>query len=501
MEQRETGRSKTLLKHGFGALLLVVACGWSKPALPAEADKPEASDLVIKFLRDTNLVEINLIDETEFLTWGKHVIDGLKSFCAKAGPKQHLVVQIVFRPRGKADFEVVGSPRLPAKQKAAILALLKTKKPPALRFQEVWLRIISGRPKEKVAVRLARFPGLKSPVEREKAAFRAKNLAQQYKALRSWARKEALPVVSTFCLRAAAAFKGVRNVGTMLKKVDYTKPLDIARMTERNPNFWRGTLEMSRGNPLVTSSQVFLLVADGKLDRARRLLSLTRPFAQQGNGATALLDELSWRLQSFYAKVEKGIGEGIKLHDQGKLEAALRRYEAVLAAYPNSAWAHYQVYHARFMMAVAKGKDAKKPDWKAAASKIYGADPLYSSQYRAATGKQAYAMLRRIESRELFRDPKKRRQDLLKYAEIAADLKEHALSALIYYQMLISFRTDATQQRDILARYLYGLEQVGVTSIKKNFKGDHQKDFRRIAKQRRERMEKDEAYRAMRKKE
>ena len=66
--------------------------------------------------------------------------------------------------------------------------------------------------------------------------------------------------------------------------------------------------------------------------------------------------------------------------------------------------------------------------------------------------------------------------------------------------MLTSVKIDGKRQREVLAAFLYDLEQLGVKSIKKNFRGDHEKDFKRIAAERRERMEKNAPYRAMMKK-
>ncbi len=484
------------------AVLLAVAAlaaGHGRAALAGEEAPAGKPDITVQLVTDENLISISLRSRKEFLDWSKSVVDGIRKRIGTPDIPERLVVQVTLRPDGDPHFVVRGRPPLSKTQKGALLELLRKEEPPGVKFRPVCLRFLVGPPEEDVEKQLAAFPALPDPVRQRRVDFEAADTAGRYKLLRDWARSEVLPTLAACQMQAEEKYPGVRSTGKMLAGIDWSKPIDVSRMIDRNPDFWRGILEMAQGNQLVSSAQVFLLVADGKMDRARRILRNTLPFADERGAASVLLNELSWRTKVFFAGVSGEIERGIALHDRKKWKEALRCYEALLKAYPCSARARYEQFYTRAMMEMeASGKPpAATAEWGECRRRIREADPLYPAKFVLSTGEEAYRAFLQMEAQELFSDPKKWKADLLKYAEIAARLGQHDEAAMLYWRAFSRLRAENSERRDFLNRLLFSLEKLGVTDIKKNFKGDHAKAFAALEKERRTAMEEHPAYGAM----
>jgi hypothetical protein len=93
-------------------------------------------------------------------------------------------------------------------------------------------------------------------------------------------------------------------------------------------------------------------------------------------------------------------------------------------------------------------------------------------------------MMRRLALRSLWKDPRSEGEDYLRYADIALDLGEYGLAAHLYFLIGTGLSASAYGDRNVLAHFLYSVEKLGVTELKTLFKGDHQRDFADIDKQR-----------------
>jgi hypothetical protein len=68
-------------------------------------------------------------------------------------------------------------------------------------------------------------------------------------------------------------------------------------------------------------------------------------------------------------------------------------------------------------------------------------------------------------------------------ADIALDLGEYGLAAHLYYLIGTGLSAKEYGDRNVLAHFLFSVEQLGVKAIKELFKGDHVRDFSEIQKQ------------------
>ena len=94
-----------------------------------------------------------------------------------------------------------------------------------------------------------------------------------------------------------------------------------------------------------------------------------------------------------------------------------------------------------------------------------------------------------IEAQGLFKRERDSAGDWVKMADIALDVEEFGFSAHLYY--LINSVMDPAQfdNRNLISYWLYCLEKLGVTTLKAEWKGDHEREFERITDEREQLLE------------
>ncbi len=386
---------------------------------------------------------------------------------------------------------VAGRPALSDAETRAVLGLIDLSKAPRPKVVDfsfrVNARINGGDPDPTRAFE----PKLVDPFRALLDRCAASSTADQVAILRTWAREQAIPVVAAGASRADPKFEGVVNLGRTLAKLDLNRPLDVAALTERNPDYWRAMLEMTPGDTLVLVVRAALHASNGELDQARRLADIARPFDANKSATSRLLGEFL-ALHSLLSKgIEARMNQGIELHDAGKFADAITVYNGILLENPASAWTIYEQFHSRRAELLEQKKtiDEAHAGWPEARAAILKADPLYPTLALAHGREEAFQVLRRAEINTLFKDPSKTQADLLAYADIARDLGQYGYSSPIYWFLLTRFDPKGRAGRDVVEDFLYGFEQLGIKDLKDNFKGDHAAAFARIDADRKKRKE------------
>ncbi len=320
--------------------------------------------------------------------------------------------------------------------------------------------------------------------ERTAKDFSALSLAEQKENIRNWVKNNVSPVFAYYTSAVDDKFVGVRYTGKVLSKAGYLdkKTDDV---TNNSSLYWRGVMEMSPGNFLVQASQVFMHVENDEFDIARRYLSLLLFFADKKSIAASYLKDLANKFDLFYHTHDSLVQKGIALHDKGKFDDAIHAYQDILAQFPGSAWASYELYFSTN----AKSGLLKKADktvslWNDYKTGVYNADPLYPMGGGANNSKDAYILFRHMEVGELFKDNKKLKEDLIRYADIALDLEAYAFAAHIYWNLYTVSGTEKWRGRDFLTYFLYSLEKQGVSGVQSFFKTDYSPEFVKIDQER-----------------
>lgn len=341
-------------------------------------------------------------------------------------------------------------------------------------------------------------PDFKHPRDLAMEALQAADLAEKVDLIQDWAQKEALPALSTITLMADIEFAGVRSMGHLMQDIDFSKKQDIIELTDKREDYWRGLMEMSPRNHLVSVSKIMMHIAQSEFDYAKPYIALSSFFADSKSAATYYLEELKWRLTLFQEALDAAINKGIAMHDAKDYAGAMAQYESILEAYPNSAWARYELYFSKNEMLVMEDK-IKRDDyklWQEMKGAIYACNPLYHMDVRASNGQEAYLLARRMKTQQLFGDEKKFLSDLFEYAEIALDLDLDAFAAHLYWYIFTTIDAKKYEPKAPLTYYLYAMNRMGIKDFAKLFKEIKVADFKKIDKEREAMMKESDIYKS-----
>jgi len=446
------------------------------------------------FLKDEGLLEVNLDDPAHLVEWTKETNSRIRTILDVQESPMDVVIQVNLYTDGPADVSFSSRPKSDLELEASLRRSVQADLLPQTKIVDfsyrLYYRVNGG-----VVDKKERFvPALSDPYAEVLLSYRQADIKKKLFLLKSWAKEEVLPVLAAFCQRADMRFEGVHQIGNMLGGLEYWKRMDVESLTYENPEFWQGMLEMSPGNPLVSSVLVFLYVANEEMDKARRLTTILLPFAIKDYVPASYLHELEMRLNSFYEDVQKEIRKGVDLHDDEKYESAINNYEMLLKDYPFSAWANYELFYTMQMKNIKENRrNGEKGLWISRRDVVYGCDPLYPAQFSAKGNEEMFELTRRRELQKLFKDKENQKKDVVTYADIALDLQSYGFAALLYQYILQSFDKEVYGEKDILTHFLYCLDKLGITQIKSHFKGDFEKGFKKIDKNREELMKKNAA--------
>ncbi|MBP6608172.1 MAG: hypothetical protein KA258_01210 [Deltaproteobacteria bacterium] len=439
-------------------------------------------------LADHNFVGAELTD------WGPRLMTALdRALIAETLPRT-VMVQLTMYPDRDATVELAASPVLPRPLAQWLEQSFSDSRPPRTKLVSYTLRIVAkvgaGAPDGESSC----TPKLLSAHEQRLATLRAASLGERVRLLKEWSRHEVLPVLSAVMRSAEADFTGMRSVGAMVQRSDSSQP--VAELLDKNPQYWQAMLEMAPGNPLLLSSRLFLYVARGELDLTRLYLKPIYYFSKSDNLAHDYLEQLRDYVILFYESLDARIRVGVELHDQGRFDDAMALYDGILRDYPCSALAIYERWFAKnsrelrpaprserlTASSVSRG-EATLDEWEQVRTEVFACNPMFEIDAVSRGPQRRQQMLRRLALRELWKERSVESLDYLRWADIALDLGEYGLAAHLYYLIGTGLSAKAYGDRNVLAHFLFSVEQLGVKAIKELFKGDHVRDFSDIQKQ------------------
>jgi hypothetical protein len=461
-------------------------------ATSAVAEPPAAAaanpSLAVVFVTAESVLAENFPQPAPLTAWLKPVLAAAESAIAAHAEHPAVLIQITLGPDAAPRFELAGRPVLPDDFAADLrthLAALPDLRAPLC---QVCIRVQTPGGTASPLTEAATFiPRLFPPEEAAINRFLAADLATKYGELRAWSRTHALPLLAHRAAASDPQYSGVVSVGRTLAALGPDATIDVDRIAYRNPDYWRGVMEMAPGDQLMAALPVFLHAAAGDIDQASTLLGLLHAFGRDNTLAHQLLNEFAARLGPFRRQLNTEVLRGIAFHEDGKFAEAVAQHERTVAAYPNSAWARYELF---FSSVSRDGLDTRKKIkranklWDETAPGIFRCNPLYTSQFGATRGKSVGAMLDRLVLHRLTNKPPEDFGERVgSMADAALRLEDYGTAALLYWSSLgtayqlkgLSFLSDepvALTKEDVLARYLYCLEKLGVPDWKGEFEGD-----------------------------
>lgn len=454
-------------------------------------DAPKADlDLAIEILSNDNIADVN-IDQTKYIAYVSNITLELKKAFSETRPDHKIAVLMISHKTGATSFEVYAEPELELESKTLLLKSLsgiQVENTKICDFPILFTINLKGTRFKEV------FKNVSLPADNTRSEFEKADLKTKSELLKKWSTDEVLPVISAYQVKVDDKFAGVKNLGKILSSLDFSKEQSVQNSLDRNTNYWRANLEMEHGNQLVPLAKIAFLVSQGQFDYAGTFLKIVKIFAADKTIATSYIEELNWRLVAFNQQKTNEINRGIALHDQGKYQEAILIYNSILKLYPNSAWANYELYYSQNALDVQEGKVLQddRTLWNQAKPVIFKCNPMYGMDVRASNGAEAYLLFRRQSISNLFKEGDQKLNDVYKYADIAMDLEVYDFAAQLFW-LSASFDKNA---ENALYKFLYCLEKLEVTDIKNNFKGNFEKEFKKIEAKKQKEMKASPIYKS-----
>ena len=174
---------------------------------------------------------------------------------------------------------------------------------------------------------------------------------------------------------------------------DTTRPfpaVDSDALATRNANWWAAYYEIAPGDPALLALHSLLLLAGGESVRAQHLAAI----AMQRPGIPELYRRaLRFVLQESQKALSRSraiTDAGVRLHDAGDFDGAMKKYDEALVLNPANGWAHYERGFSIRMRALVK---AGKPLPKNGQVKINDPDTMDLPEEKDVAA--AFALARR----------------------------------------------------------------------------------------------------------
>lgn len=453
----------------------------------------DKSNLTFNFIENDNIADVN-VDQDKFIKSVSQIIEYFNENFKNIPETQKIGLFVNVHVVGNPTYQFYSNPRLEASFEDKVMNDLKKFKIENTKILDFPMFISLNTDSKGDIVDFLDFV---NPVKKRIENYKSASLQEKLRLNKEFA-NNILPVFAAFQINVEDKFQGVQNFGKILQKTKFKEDVDVYKLTSLNHNYWRGTLEMSKGNLLFPAAKIFALTSQGELDYAYKYLEIFESFADKESMATSYINEMKARINLFNKEFNNEIEKGIVFHDNGEFQKAIDFYNNLLKIYPNSSWCLYEKYFSENAKEIAEKKieENSRENWDKAKIEIYKHNPLYNMDVRASTPKEGYLFFRRIEMNELFKNDKEFLTDLYKYAEIATDLGVTDFAAQLFW-LTASYSNDEKLQEKSINSFLYCLEKLGVKDLKSNFKGNFDKIFKDIEKEKENEMKSNKIYKSM----
>lgn len=453
----------------------------------------EKSNMVFNFIENENIADVN-VDQDKFVKSISQIFEYFNVNFKNLPETQKVGLFINVHVVGNPTYQFFSNPKLDASFEEKVMTDLKKIKIENTKILDfpMFLSLNTNSNGDVVD-----FPDFVNPVKQRVDNYKSASLQEKLRLNKEYA-NSILPVLAAFEVNVEDKFQGVKSFGKILQNTKFNGNVDVHKLTSLNSNYWRGTLEMSKGNLLFPVTKIFALTSQGELDYAYKYLEIFESFADKESMATYYINEMKLRINLFNQEFNNEIEKGIVFHDKGEFQKAIDFYNNLLKIYPNSSWCLYEKYFSENAKEIAEKKIDlnSRVNWDKSKIEIYKHNPLYNMDVRANTPKEGYLFFRRIEISELFKEDKNFLKDLYKYAEIATDLGVYDFAAQLFW-LTASYGTDEKMQEKSMNNFLYCLEKLGVKDLKSNFNGNFDKIFKDIENEKDNEMKSNSLYKSM----
>lgn len=470
-------------------MAITCLCASGLPARDMERFEPEQGSeptrVTLALLQDTAIWEFNITDLDE-LSWVEGASKQVEAAFDPLGLNQKVYVVCHAPVDGELSWRIEPADAVPEATAKPLLEYLRehsSLSPVAVDAYFALAYVPRGGDLGQVPDHL--FPGY-----HEARRYMAASLPEKRELLMAKAQDYWLPLFGHAASNVDPQFEGVRAMGSLLLDQDRVDSESVHALTFANVHFWRGTMEMAPGNPLVDGMPVLLYVSHGELSKAENILRMLNYTMDAEVFFTRELYALIEQLQLINEDMNPRVQRGIELYDAGKPDEALAVLKPLVEEYPYAVWP----WHEYYMTMVAKDAANSSVYFEAFRQKREELNPLYTSPFGSLrTGKEAYEMSLRMQLGELFQDSAKAREDYITYAEHVMDLEEYGFAAMLYWKVYGMI----DQSEEYLRRYLYCTQKAGAEDVDQFFQDELSENLDVIDEARLERMRQSTFYQSM----
>ena len=477
------------MKLKIVALLLFLAIGTHAFSQNTE---PE---ITVNLLANDKIADVNVNEETFIKSLGS-IMDYCKNNFKTFPKTQKIGILVIVHKNGNPTYKCYSNPKFESSVESKILQELRAISIENTKIVDFPIFISINSSNKGI---ITDFEDYIDPVKQKMTDYKNADLQTKLKLNKEYAINEVLPVLTAYLINVDDKFAGVKNYGKLIHATNFNVSQNIDELTSKNKNYWRATMEMNVGNQIIPISKIFILVAQGELDYAKKYIEIIRFYSDPKTYSDGYLEEINDRIDMFNDDLNKEIEKGISEHDKGEYQKAINIYDEILKIYPNSSWTLYEKYFSKNSLDINENKitTTNRQNWDLAKGEIYKHNPLYNMDVIASNGKEVYLLFRRQEISKLFTKKDDRLKDVNTYADISVDLGVYDFAAQLYW---LTATFDKKNSQTAINNYLYCLDKLGETELKSNFSGNFDKIFKEIEEERQNKMIKSDIYKSMEKK-
>ena len=222
----------------------------------------------IALLSDDKTANVNIPDSDSFIKALNPAIGLMTTQFAGIPETQKVGLLFTFHNSGKPTITLYAAPKLDVQTESKFLKDLNEITFSNTKFIDYSMLLMVNVNKDYESA----FEGFVNPEDQKIVDYNKADLKKKYELNKKWAAEEVLPILSAYQTIVDDKFAGVKNFGTLVAKTDFTKEQDITEMTSNNYDYWRACMEMETGNELIPVTKIFMLVSQGQIDYAVKLL-------------------------------------------------------------------------------------------------------------------------------------------------------------------------------------------------------------------------------------
>ena len=415
-------------------------------------------ELEVEYFTDQKVADASM-DTALLNVWHQRVMQTCENIL-RLERTNHDVMILVTLPKGKpANIEISSRTRIDSFKILSLekrISLLSS--PPRSKLADYSYLIKAKVNKGCQNPQLKFLPQVFLPYEKIFIEYEAANLQEKINLLQTWTREQVMPVL-VFHQSASQHYSlDVHKMGEYLQTEEYLRQKPEA-LTTQNEVYWRAMNATERGDGIVYLSKVFMHIAAGDFDLAKRYMLLGTALPEKNSLVTYYYKQLDFRMEWLFDDLRNEILKGKARQQDEDFHGAELYFDDILSKMPKSAELNFEKYYSHSLLSSHRPPEEIIALWKTCKEKVFDCDPLFAFNVPAKSREEVYYLSLRQELKNMLEDKANVRNNMLAFADYAFDLKDYGIASHIYFTIIKNIK-DQFPDRDVEAYYLFCMNEV-----------------------------------------